>query len=67
MRVARLTVASAHHLLEPSEPIDARRPVDRALFADTATVLSSAAMYAVPVSCSYTSYKYAVHHVVYGV
>src|SRR6516225_5792829 len=23
-------------------------------------------MYAVPVSCSYTSYKYAVHHVVYG-
>jgi len=57
MRVARLTAASAHHLLDSS----------RSFVADTAIVLSPVLIYDVLVPCTYTLYKYVVHHCLYDV
>lgn len=64
MKVARLTAPSAHHRRDGERP---ETPEACALLADTAIILSSEAMYAVPVSCSYTSYTYVVHHYLYDV
>jgi len=65
MKVARLTAASAHHLRDGERP---EAPGICALLADTlGHPLLVEFMYVVPVSRSYTSYKYVVQHDLYGV
>jgi len=74
MKVARLTAASAHHRLESwlDDTADAPLPAfaDPVLadpvFADTASSFPRF-MYDVPVSCSYTLYRYVVKHGPYDV
>jgi hypothetical protein len=65
MKAARLTAASAHHLRDGERP---EAPGICALLADTLVILSSPSLiYAVPVSCSYTTYRYVVKHGLYDV
>src|SRR5207244_11443055 len=57
MKAARLTAPSAHHRLESRPSLLAVT-----VFADTGSFLSPIVIYGVPVSCSYTLYRYVVKH-----
>jgi len=79
MKVARLTAASAHHRLESllgalliaapvlADPVLADSVLADSVLDDTGLVLSPSFMYAVPVSCSCTPYRYVVKHGLYDV
>src|SRR5438552_19212989 len=62
MKAARLTAPSAHHRLESRPSLLAVT-----VLADTGSFLSPIVIYGVPVSCSYTLYRYVVKHGLYDV
>src|SRR4029077_14389223 len=67
MKVARLTAPSAHHRLESRPSLLAVTVLAESGLADTGSFLSPMVIYGVPVSCSYTLYRYVVKHGLYDV
>jgi len=67
MKAARLTAASTHQRLESTLSLFAVTVLAESGLADTGSSFPRFLMYDVPVSCSYTLYRYVVKRGLYDV